>query len=259
MSALAPSLFISHGAPSMILDPSPAREFLSGLGRQLPRPKAILCISAHWDSDIPRVTAGAQPETIHDFYGFPAPLYAIRYAAPGAPELAARVVQALGAAGIEAATDPARGFDHGCWSPLALAYPKADIPVLQLSVQTAASAAHHAAVGRALAPLRRDGVLVLGSGSATHNLGEMRREVDAPPPDHVRAFDGWLERTLRTGSESELCDWERQAPDARRNHPTVEHFLPLLVAYGAGLGKPGRKLHASFTRGALSLAAYSFH
>ena len=259
MTAL-PSLFVSHGAPTLALTPAPAHEFLKGLGSGLGRPTAILCISAHWETERPTVSAGREPETIHDFYGFPPPLYRLRYPAPGAPRLAERVVELLGRAGIPSLQDPARGFDHGAWVPLLLMYPEADIPVAQLSLQLPRGPSHHLALGRALAPLRHEGVLVLGSGGATHNLAEFRGQpLDAPPPPHVRAFDAWLAGAAEAGDETALLDYPQQAPDARRVHPREEHFLPFFVAFGAaGTGAKGRRLHTSFTHGVLSMAAFAF-
>jgi 4,5-DOPA dioxygenase extradiol len=259
MTAL-PSIFVSHGAPTLALTPAPAHDFLKGLGAALGRPAAILCISAHWETEPAAVSAAPEPETIHDFSGFPAPLYRLGYPAPGALGLADRVVELLGRAGIPSTRDPARGLDHGAWIPLLLMYPQADIPVAQLSVQLPLGPAHHLALGRALAPLRHEGVLVLGSGGATHNLAEFRGQpIDAPPPTHVRAFDAWLAAAAEAGDEAALLDYRQQAPEAHRIHPREEHFLPFFVAFGAaGTGGKGRRLHASFTYGVLSMAAFAF-
>jgi 4,5-DOPA dioxygenase extradiol len=259
-----PSIFVSHGAPTLALSPEPARDFLAGLGAALGRPKAILCASAHWETPEPAVSAAERPETVHDFYGFPEPLYRLRYPAPGAPALAARVVELLAAAGLPCARDPAQGLDHGAWVPLLLMYPAADIPVAQISIQMPpareAGPAHHLALGRALAALRQEGVLVLGSGGATHNLGEFRGQPpEAPPAPHVRAFDAWLAQAAEAGDEAALLDYARRAPEARRIHPREEHILPFFVAFGAGgRGAKGRRLHASYSHGVLSMAAFAF-
>ncbi len=255
-----PSIFVSHGSPTLPLTASPARAFLSGLGAALGRPEAILCISAHWETREPMVSSAARPETIHDFYGFPAPLYELGYPAPGAPRLAARAAGLLAAAGFACAEDAAQGLDHGAWVPLLLMYPAADVPVAQLSVQMPQGPAHHLALGRALAALRREGVLVLGSGGATHNLAEFRgSSADAPPLPHVLAFDRWLAAAAEAGDEKSLADYRRLAPEARRVHPREEHFLPFFVAFGAGgAGARGRRLHDSFSYGALSMAAFAF-
>jgi 4,5-DOPA dioxygenase extradiol len=250
-----PTIFVSHGSPTLILDDVPARAFLASLGRQLPRPKAIIAVSAHWDTDVPAVSLARKPETIHDFYGFPEALYRLRYNAPGAPELAERVAKFTGAA-----HDPHRGLDHGAWVPAMLGWPEADVPIFQLSVQPEESPAHHIALGRNLGSLREEGVLVMGSGSATHNLRALvRGGGELEPEPWAKAFDDWLAETLEKGDEAALADYRAQAPYAREAHPTDEHFLPLHVAYGAaGEGAHGRALHRSFTLGNLSMASYAF-
>ncbi|HWQ08604.1 MAG TPA: class III extradiol ring-cleavage dioxygenase [Holophaga sp.] len=255
MNTPMPSFFVSHGAPTLFLEPQPTRTFLQGLGQALPRPRAVLCVSAHWTTATPMVTMARQPETIHDFYGFPEALFAVRYPASGDPALAERVRALLDKAGMPAAGDPARGLDHGAWVPLGLMYPDADIPVVQLSVQPGRTAAHHLALGEALAPLGREGVLVVASGSATHNLRDVRWEAPStPPPGAVVAFDAWLKDAVLHGRTAELVDYVRQAPFALENHPTPEHLLPLLVPLGMG-GK-ARLLHGGFTLGVLSMAAF---
>lgn len=255
-----PSVFVSHGAPTLALTPCPARAFLAGLGRTLGRPEAILCVSAHWETAEPAVSAATEPETIHDFYGFPAPLYQLRYPAPGAPALAERVTSLLKTSGLSCARDAGQGLDHGAWVPLLLMYPEADIPVAQISVNMPRGPAHHVALGRALAPLREEGILVLGSGGATHNLMEFRGSAaDAAPFPHVEAFDAWLTEAAEAGDEVRLVDYLRTAPEARRIHPRDEHFMPFFVAFGAGgPDAKGRKLHSSFTHGMLSMASFAF-
>jgi 4,5-DOPA dioxygenase extradiol len=250
-----PTIFVSHGSPTLILGDSPARAFLATLGKQLPRPTAIVAVSAHWDTDMPAVSLARRPDTIHDFYGFPDALYRLRYAAPGAPELAERVAKLTGAA-----HDPHRGLDHGAWVPAMLGWPEADIPIFQLSVQPNESPAHHIALGRKLSQLREEGVLVMGSGSATHNLRALvRGGGDSEPEPWAQEFDDWLAAAVETGDEAALADYRAQAPNAVDAHPTDEHFLPLHVAYGAaGEGARGRALHRSFTLGNLSMASYAF-
>ncbi len=255
----APVAFVSHGAPSLALDAGdPTYAFLTGFGRALGKPRAVLCISAHWDTMQPALTAVDAPATIHDFFGFPEPLYALRYPAPGAPWLALRARELLAAIGLDAQLDLRRGLDHGAWVPLMLMYPAADVPVVQLSVQTRLSAAHHLALGRALAPLAAEGVLVLGSGGATHALGEafaaMRDAADAPTPAWTQLFDVWLRDVLARDDRAALEAWQ-DAPFAARNHPTPEHFLPLLVAAGAGQGAAA-SVHSGFAWSLLSMAAY---
>jgi 4,5-DOPA dioxygenase extradiol len=256
---MLPSVFISHGAPTVLGEEIPARDFLTGLGAMWPRPKAILVISAHWETTDPVALTADRPETIHDFHGFPADLYRIRYPAPGAPETAARAVALLRDAGISATTDPARGLDHGAWVPLRLAYPRADIPVAQLSIQPSRGAAHHLAVGRALAPLRADDVLILGSGGAIHNLSDLDWGRHDDPPAWALAFDDWLAETIKRNDTCALAEWRDRAPHAVRAHPRDEHFLPLLVACGAGgIKDRGTRLHAGFAHGSLSMAAFRF-
>lgn len=249
-----PTVFLSHGAPTLILQDTPARTFLASLGKQLPRPRAIVAVSAHWDTDVPAVSLARHPETIHDFYGFPDALYRLRYAAPGAPELAERVAKLTGAA-----HDTHRGLDHGAWVPAMLGWPEADIPIFQLSVQPAESPAHHIALGRKLSALREEGILVMGSGSATHNLRALVRGGESEPEPWAQEFDDWLAETVEKGDEAALADYRAQAPNASDAHPTDDHFLPLHVAYGAaGVGARGRALHRSFTLGNLSMASYAF-
>ena len=255
----APVAFVSHGAPSLALDRgNPTHAFLAGFGVALGKPRAVLCISAHWDTAQPALTAGDALATIHDFFGFPEPLYALRYPAPGAPWLALRVRELLAAIGVDAHLDLRRGLDHGAWVPLMLMYPEADVPVVQLSVQTRRSAAEHLALGAALAPLATEGVLVLGSGGATHALGEAfaahRSDSGTATPAWASRFDGWLRDALVRGDRAALERWQA-APDAARNHPTHEHFLPLLVAAGAGSGSAA-PVHSDFDWSVLSMAAY---
>jgi len=250
-----PTVFVSHGAPTLILEDLPARRFLAGLGRDLPRPTAIVAVSAHWDTDMPAVSLARRPDTIHDFYGFPEALYRLRYEAPGAPELAERVAKLTGAA-----HDHHRGLDHGAWVPAMLGWPEADIPIFQLSVQPDLDAAHHIALGRRLAPLREEGVLVLGSGGAVHNLRALvRNGAESQPEPWAQAFDDWVADIVERGDEAALANYRTRAPAAREAHPSTEHFMPLPVAYGAaGDGARGRALHRSFTLGNLSMAAYAF-
>jgi 4,5-DOPA dioxygenase extradiol len=255
-----PSVFVSHGAPTLAIEDVPASRFLRGFGQELGRPSAILVVSAHWDTAAPMVTTAPRLETIYDFGGFDPVLYTIRYAPSGAVEVAERARALLEAAGFAAGTDPARGIDHGGWVPLSLMYPAADIPVLQLSVQSRLEAGHHFRLGQALRPLREAGVLSLASGRATHNLREaFRAAPDAPTPDWVTQFSEWVAGTLAEQRIDELLDYERLAPHARRNHPTVEHFVPLLVALGAGTsGVAARRVHASTTLSVLAMDAYVF-
>lgn len=255
-----PSVFVSHGAPTMLLQQGPTQAFFTQLGVTLPRPRAILCISAHWETDALRITGSTAPATIHDFYGFPEALYQIRYPAAGDPALAAEVAALLGDAGLPADIDSERGLDHGAWVPLRFMYPQADVPILQLSLQSRLTPRHHLDVGRALRTLRKQGVLIMGSGGATHDLnGFHRHALDAPATDYALAFDRWLQDAVSAGNTEALLNYAREAPQASRNHPTPEHFLPLFAPLGAASeGARGRQLHAGFTYGALSMAAYAW-
>lgn len=255
-----PSLFLSHGAPTLPFTDTPARAFLSQLGAKLARPKAILVISAHWETAVPTVSAVGLNQTIHDFGGFPPALYELRYPAPGSPSVAARVSNLLRASGLDCKIDRSRGLDHGAWVPLLLMYPQADVPVLQLSVQPHLGPKHHLLMGRALAPLRQEGVLIIGSGSLTHNLSEFRGQApDDPAPAWVNAFADWFHSALTTGRTDDLIDYRQQAPFAIKNHPSEEHLLPLHVALGAaGNSAQTERLHASSTHGILRMDAYAF-
>ncbi|MFM2045363.1 MAG: hypothetical protein RLY86_3939 [Pseudomonadota bacterium] len=256
---MLPALFLSHGAPNLPLTDAPARTFLAGLGAELGRPRAILVVSAHWETATPQVNAVAVNDTIHDFYGFPRALYALRYDAPGDADLAARIAQDLTRAGLAAGLDRRRGLDHGAWVPLLLMYPAGDIPVLQLSIQSHLGSEHHLRLGAALRGLRRDGVLVVASGSFTHDLSEFRGQaIDGPEPAWVSDFADWMDQALTEQRMDDLLDYRRLAPFAAKNHPTEEHLLPLYVALGAGTeGGEVRRLHRSATYGVLRMDAYA--
>jgi 4,5-DOPA dioxygenase extradiol len=259
--ASLPTLFVSHGSPMLALRDSPARRFLQGLGKSLERPQAILVVSAHWETrGNPAVSLAPRPATIHDFGGFPRALFEIQYAAPGAPDAAERAAALLEAHGIPVGRSTQRGLDHGAWVPLSLMYPEADIPVTQLSLVHGAGPADHERLGHALAALRGEGVLVIGSGSLTHNLYEFSgREIDAPAPPWVREFEAWMNARLESGERAALLDYRRAAPSAARNHPTEEHLLPLFVAMGAaGPDARATRLHASVEHGVLAMDVYAF-
>lgn len=254
-----PVIFLSHGAPDLPIRDGAATQFLRSLHQRFPKPKAILVISAHWYSDEPTVSAAAYPHTIHDFSGFPPALYELNYPAPGAPELADRILTLLAQAGFSVQIDSARGFDHGTWTLMILAYPAADIPVVQLSIQRYRDVTYHRQLGQALKVLRQEGVLIVGSGSATHNLHAFSDSYDAAPPFWVKQFDEWLAQTIAQQDWHRLMQYRQIAPYARENHPTEEHLLPLFVALGASrTGSKGIQLHRSYTYGAFSMAAYAF-
>lgn len=254
-----PALFVSHGSPMLAVEDGAAHRFLRSWGRDAPRPEAILVVSAHWETAVPTVSAAARPETIHDFGPFAPELFRMRYPAPGAPDLAARAAALLRGAGLPAASAE-RGLDHGAWVPLSLMLPEADVPTTQLSIQPGRGPAHHHAVGRALRPLRDEGVLILASGALTHNLYAFRgNDADEEAPDWVRAFGDWVADAVARGRTEDLLDYRRRAPFAAENHPTDEHLLPLFVALGAGSDDGARtRLHASHTYGVLAMDAYAF-
>jgi 4,5-DOPA dioxygenase extradiol len=256
---MLPTLFVSHGAPTLIEEDVPARAFLKQAGTDFGRPSAVLAVSAHWETAAPVVASTTQPATIHDFTGFPDSLYRLRYPAPGAPALAARVVSLLAEAGFGATQDASRGLDHGAWVPLMLMYPDADVPVTQVSIQPQAGPAHHLAIGRALALLRAENVLVLASGGAVHNLRTLAWNSHGAPPAWVRAFDDWLLQNIEQGAVDDVIAYRSRAPGGERAHPRDEHLLPLFVALGAaGPHARGSRIHTSFAHGSLSMAAFSF-
>ncbi|WP_296663205.1 class III extradiol ring-cleavage dioxygenase [Paraburkholderia sp.] len=228
-----PTVFLSHGAPTLPIDPSLPSGAFTALSADLPRPESILMLSAHWCTLRPVVSTATQPETIHDFYGFPRALYEIEYPAPGAPVAAQHAAALLRAHGV-AVDEEAHGLDHGTWVPMLLMFPKADVPVAQLSIQPRADAAHHFAIGRALRALRDEGVMVIGSGQITHNLREAdfsARPEDADP--RVAEFTDWFEAHLAARDIDALLDYRRRAPHAQLMHPTDEHLLPVFTALGA--------------------------
>lgn len=239
-----------------------ARHFLkSWKAEVLPEiPKAILVISGHWETSEPTVSRVDGPnDTIHDFYGFPKPMYQLKYPAPGAPDLAQRVKELLQKSGFShVKEDKNRGLDHGAWVPLMLMYPEANIPVCQLSLQPRKDGTYHYNLGKALAPLREEGVLIIGSGSATHNLGAMGPDGD-PIPDWALEFDTWLKEALLDGRYEDVNQYDKKAPYAKKAHPYPEHFYPLHVALGsAGENSKAKMIHHSWTNVSLSYASYRF-
>jgi 4,5-DOPA dioxygenase extradiol len=249
---MSPTIFLSHGSPALILESSPSRQFLDTLSTRLGDPRAIVCVSAHWETVDVGVNLSPNPATIHDFHGFPEELYRKQYPAPGEPALGNRILGLLRDAGIKAAGDTQRGIDHGAWSPLSLIYPNAQIPVVEVSVQPHRDTAHHLAVGRALAPLRNEDILIVGSGSATHNLREIGRSVP-----HAMAFEAWLCEAVAEGRIDDLVHAEQRSPGFLRNHPTPEHFLPLFAPLGAAEENARAGiLNRHFEYGSLSMAAF---
>ncbi|MDE1148343.1 MAG: class III extradiol ring-cleavage dioxygenase [Azospirillaceae bacterium] len=257
-----PAYFISHGSPMIALEDSAARRFLMGLGAEIRAagtPRAILVLSAHWETGTPTTSTATAPETIHDFGGFPRALFEMQYPAPGAPEVGRQALAALAAAGITVTGGQERGLDHGAWVPLILMFPEADIPVVQLSIQPQQDAAYHRRLGAALRPLRDQGVLIVASGSLTHNLRALNWEGTDEVAPWAAAFQTWIHDKISGADVTALDDYRNRAPFARQNHPRDEHLLPLFAAVGAGTpGVPGRRLHASVQLSALAMDTYRF-
>jgi 4,5-DOPA dioxygenase extradiol len=253
-----PVLFVSHGAPTFALEPGRAGALLTALGARL-SPAAVLVVSPHWMPRDLAVTAAALPETVHDFGGFPPALYQLHYPAPGSPDLARRIVELFASAGLSVRADSARGLDHGAWVPLMHLFPQAVVPVVQLSLP--ASLDTHGAwrMGELLAPLRDEGVLVLGSGSLTHNLQEIFSGNADADTGYAQEFVAWARAALLRHDSVALMDYLRVAPHGRRAHPTADHYLPLLIAAAAG-GSDARVtvLDGGTTYGVLSMESYVF-
>ena len=252
------SVFLSHGSPMHALQPGPAGAAWRALAKRLPRPKAIVIASAHWETNLPMLTGSDRPETVHDFYNFPEPLYRLRYPAPGAPQVAKRAQALLKDAGFTAAIDGCRGLDHGAWSPLLYMYPAADIPVVQISLQPELGPQHHVNLGKAVRPLADEGVLILGSGHVTHNLRDWARGQGAPAP-YAREFQAWVFDKLKAKDLATLVDYRSRSPHGVRAHPTDEHFLPLFFALGAASGKAKpERVYDAIDSGVLAMDAYVF-
>jgi len=261
-TCIPPHLFVSHGAPTLALETGlPAYTFLAGLGKRYPGISAVLCISAHWNTPRPAVNVVTKPATIHDFSGFPGELYGIAYPAPGSLDLAQRVVGLVEAAGLPCDTDTGRGLDHGAWILMMLMCPDAEIPVVQLSIQGHLDPARHLALGKAIAPLRHEGVLVIGSGGAVHPLGDSTLALAEGIPTDRRAiaFNEWLNHVVTSGDSESLIHYRELAPSAIHAQPYPDHFMPLIVALGAaGPGARGTVIHQSWYWGNLGMGAYEF-
>ena len=261
-----PTLFISHGGPNIVIDDIAARHYLESLSGLMPRPRAIVIASAHFETHGAAVVADPKPGMIYDFGGFAPELYEMVYPAPGDPELAAEIIERLSDAGFAPQVVPNRGYDHGAWTPMKLAFPEADIPIVQVSIDPDKDAAWHYALGKALAPLRDEGVLIIGSGHITHNLkaffSVMRQGVQADPEiaGKVGAFTDWFADKFTAGDRDAILDWRERAPFPLDNHPTDEHLMPLFFAYGAaGEGAQAERVHASKEMGFFAYDSYLFH
>lgn len=256
-SPTAPALFVSHGSPMFALEPGLLGPHLQQVGRSLAGLAAVLVVSPHWQTRGVQVMTNPAPATLHDFGGFSPALYTLQYTPPGAPALAAEAARLLAAAGFDVALDAARGLDHGAWVPLRYLFEDAGVPVFQVSLPVDANAASALRMGRALAPLRERGVLVVGSGSLTHNLYEFRQHVR--DPEYAQAFADWVHAAVQRRDVDALVDYRRRAPHATRAHPTEEHFLPLLVALGASDPRDRvQRVDGGMTHGVLSMDSFGF-
>jgi len=234
---------------------------MAALAAQLPRPRAIVVVSAHWETAVPTIGIADDLETIHDFWGFPAPLYDIRYPAHGSLALAEEVRRALRQGGFEPQLDSSRGLDHGAWIPLRLMFPQADVPVIPLSIQTGRGPDYHLRLGRALAPLLGQGILVLASGNLTHSLMDYRTATmrGTGSPAYVGEFAEWMWACLADGDSEALVNYRTLAPSAVRAHPSEDHLLPLYVALGAaGPGYAAERLYSGIDDLVLAMDMYAF-
>lgn len=256
---ILPTVFVSHGPPSLVMEDIPARTFLKDLGRKYRDVNTVLCISAHWQTNKPTVNAVNVHKTIHDFYGFQPELYKIKYPAKGEPDLAEKTRDLLNEASIQCEVDYNRGLDHGAWVPLMLMFPKSDIPVFQLSIQENLNPYDHYELGKAIQSLRYEGVLILGSGGAVHPLGYAALRPGARTDQWALDFDKWLSDAVVNGKENEMMDYKKRSPYPERAHPYPDHFMPLLTTVGAaGAGAKGEIIHHSWYWGDLGMAAYEF-
>jgi 4,5-DOPA dioxygenase extradiol len=254
-----PALFVSHGAPSAALEDDSYTRALGAWARSRPRPRAVVVVSAHAEAFGPvRVNTAPRPPLIYDFYGFPSALYDVRYPAPGAPDLAREVAGAFAEAGLEPVLDAQRGWDHGVWVPLRLLFPAADVPIVAVSLPAPRTEALLLAMGAALRPLRRRGVLLLGSGGIVHNLHRLGPDDGGAPLPWAAAFDAWVEERLRSLDREGLCAYASLAPHAELAVPTSEHFDPVFFVLGA-LDGPDRVegVYEGFRYGTLSLRSFA--
>lgn len=250
---MQPVLFLSHGSPDLLLQQTPLRTFLEELGTRIKTnpPKAILVFSAHFEAKNWTIVSGKNPETLHDFYGFPDELYDMTYPAPGDPHLAEEIQKRLTENGISSILDEHRPWDHGVWSPLKLLFPEANIPIVQISLKKNFSEDEHFALGKALQDLRNEGVLCIGSASTTHNLGGMPKEMS-------KAFADYVTTAVESGDTRALKNWRTKAPFAALAHPREEHFFPLFVCLGLAGESQGKKIHESFVWESINLSCYGW-
>ncbi|TCM69861.1 4,5-DOPA dioxygenase extradiol [Acinetobacter calcoaceticus] len=251
-----PGLYISHGSPMLAIDPEQVGPALLRLSHNLPVPRGIVVMSAHWESDALEVSSGFRPETWHDFRGFPEQLYEIRYPAPGDPELAERIIKMFADNNINAHANSTRPRDHGVWMPLLHMYPNADIPVIEISLPRQMSALMLYTLGQCLSELRQQQILIIGSGSITHNLSELSWDgSDNTVPEWASTFRNHVVSKLSHQQYDEILDWQ-SIPHLKRNHPSLEHLAPLFFAMGTGLRFS--IVHSSFSMGSLGMDIYRF-
>jgi 4,5-DOPA dioxygenase extradiol len=254
----APVLFISHGAPTFAIEPGKLGPLLNALGQRLPPIRAILVVSPHWQTSGISVMTTIAPETIHDFGGFPPALYQLQYPVQGAPEIAREVGTLLTEAGWTVVLDDQRGLDHGAWVPLMHVLPGGDVPVFQVSMPHDLNPATAYTLGQALAAVRAHGVMILASGSMTHNLYEFKK-LNSAPEKYAEEFTQWVRQAILRSDAQSMMAYRRLAPHAERAHPTDEHFLPLLVAMGAtATGEPPELLDGGIEHGMLSMESYAW-
>lgn len=261
MNTSQPTLFVPHGTPTFAIRPGAAGAALQRIARTLPRPRALIVISPHWDTPHPVVGTAGRFETIHDFWGFPQALYQIRYPATGCPEGAEEVAEAIEVGGFRVTRDTARGLDHGAWVPLRLMYPDADVPIIPLSLQSRGGAELAYRLGQALAPLVERGFMIMGTGSVTHNLRDFQTawHGGGQTPGYVQSFADWIARRVAEKDVVALLGYRKNAPFASRAHPTDEHLLPLLTAFGAaGKNAKAERLHAGIDDYVIAMDAYAF-
>lgn len=261
MPNLLNTLFVPHGSPTFALNPGAAGLAMSEVVNRLAQPRAIIVISAHWDTAVPTVSTATHLETIYDFYGFPEALYALKYPAMGSPDAAQEVVKALKKKFEQVATDPTRGLDHGAWSPLRQMFPKAEVPIIPVSIQSHAGTANAMAMGEALEELTHQGFLVIGSGNITHNLGDFRLASmqGGHTPAYVEAFANWVETQMIGKHWQQLIDYRQLSPEGVRSHPSEDHFLPLFVAIGAaGKNATAEAFFRGISNNVIAMDGYAF-
>ena len=256
----APAAFVSHGSPMIAIERDPWGIALRAFAQTHDRPRAVAVVSGHWEERSPvRVTSSPAPPTIHDFSGFPEELYRLRYPAPGDPGLAARIVERLGNAGVPAALEPDRGLDHGAWVPLRFLYPEADVPVVEISQPVPRTPADALRIGGALAFLREEGVLLLGTGGIVHNLRRLDfADVPGRVADWARAFDSWIAGRLAELDVAAIASYRSLGPHAELAIPTPDHFDPIFVVLGAAFpGERVRTISEGFRYGTISMRSFA--